>query len=275
MRRHIVGGPAGRGRRAAEAWRAEDATAWCRRSAGRVRASTAASRTSSRGRPRSPTRYRLEVDSPAPDGDGSSSGRASASASGASRSAGVDLLINGARVFIRGVNRHDFDQRTGRVVSPDVDAGRPRRDEALRLQRGAHLALPERPGVPRPDRRARAVRDRRGGHRVARLPGMAVRRPALPRAVGRARVADGAPRPEPPLDHRLVARQRVGPRREPRCRGGLGAAASTHRGPLHYEGADPLGLDERPARSPTSPARCTRSSTRSSSTRAPASSGTP
>jgi beta-galactosidase len=30
-----------------------------------------------------------------------------------------DLLINGARVFIRGVNRHDFDQHTGRVVSAD------------------------------------------------------------------------------------------------------------------------------------------------------------
>ena len=30
---------------------------------------------------------------------------------------GVDLLINGRRVLIRGVNRHDFDQRTGRVVS--------------------------------------------------------------------------------------------------------------------------------------------------------------
>ena len=31
--------------------------------------------------------------------------------------AGLDLLINGRRVFIRGVNRHDFDQHTGRVVS--------------------------------------------------------------------------------------------------------------------------------------------------------------
>lgn len=30
---------------------------------------------------------------------------------------GLDLLINGRRVFIRGVNRHDFDQHTGRVVS--------------------------------------------------------------------------------------------------------------------------------------------------------------
>ncbi|HEY8439454.1 MAG TPA: glycoside hydrolase family 2 TIM barrel-domain containing protein, partial [Candidatus Limnocylindrales bacterium] len=30
---------------------------------------------------------------------------------------GVDLLINGARVLIHGVNRHDFDQHTGRVIS--------------------------------------------------------------------------------------------------------------------------------------------------------------
>ncbi len=30
---------------------------------------------------------------------------------------GLDLLINGARVLLRGVNRHDFDQFTGRVVS--------------------------------------------------------------------------------------------------------------------------------------------------------------
>src|SRR4029453_17152899 len=31
---------------------------------------------------------------------------------------GLDLLVNGARVFLRGVNRHDFDQHTGRVLSP-------------------------------------------------------------------------------------------------------------------------------------------------------------
>jgi beta-galactosidase len=30
---------------------------------------------------------------------------------------GLDLLINGRRVYIRGVNRHDFDQHTGRVIS--------------------------------------------------------------------------------------------------------------------------------------------------------------
>jgi beta-galactosidase len=32
---------------------------------------------------------------------------------------GLDLLVNGRRVFLRGVNRHDFDQHTGRVVSVD------------------------------------------------------------------------------------------------------------------------------------------------------------
>ena len=33
---------------------------------------------------------------------------------------GLDLLVNGARVYIRGVNRHDFDQATGRVISRDA-----------------------------------------------------------------------------------------------------------------------------------------------------------
>jgi len=30
---------------------------------------------------------------------------------------GLDLLVNGERIFIRGMNRHDFDQHTGRVIS--------------------------------------------------------------------------------------------------------------------------------------------------------------
>ncbi|MFL5778772.1 MAG: glycoside hydrolase family 2 TIM barrel-domain containing protein [Chloroflexota bacterium] len=32
---------------------------------------------------------------------------------------GRDLLVNGRRVYLRGVNRHDFDQHTGRVVSAE------------------------------------------------------------------------------------------------------------------------------------------------------------
>ncbi len=33
---------------------------------------------------------------------------------------GLDLLINGQRVFFRGMNRHDFDQHTGRVISVEA-----------------------------------------------------------------------------------------------------------------------------------------------------------
>ena len=32
---------------------------------------------------------------------------------------GLDLLLNGKRTYMRGVNRHDFDQHTGRVISVD------------------------------------------------------------------------------------------------------------------------------------------------------------
>ena len=60
---------------------------------------------------------------------------------------GVDLLVNGRRVLIHGVNRHDFDQHTGRVIVARDDAGRPRPDEAVQLQRRPDLALPERPGA--------------------------------------------------------------------------------------------------------------------------------
>ena len=38
---------------------------------------------------------------------------------------GRDLLVNGERVFIRGVNRHDFHPLTGRTVSHDGHARRP------------------------------------------------------------------------------------------------------------------------------------------------------
>jgi beta-galactosidase len=43
---------------------------------------------------------------------------------------GVDLLVNGQRVLIRGVNRHDFDQHTGRVVSPEA-----MRDDLIAMKR--------------------------------------------------------------------------------------------------------------------------------------------
>ncbi len=43
---------------------------------------------------------------------------------------GLDLLVNGQRVLFRGVNRHDFDQHTGRVVSIDS-----MRDDLITMKR--------------------------------------------------------------------------------------------------------------------------------------------
>ncbi len=94
-------------------------------------------------------------------------------------------------------------------------------DEAVRLQRAAHVALPQRPSPARRGRRVGPVRDRRGRHRVACLHRAAVRRPALPQRLGGARCPAGPARQEPRFGHRLVARQRVRPRGQPRRRGGL------------------------------------------------------
>ena len=63
-----------------------------------------------------PRRYDLDVDLIAPDGRIVERATVQVGFRRVEVS-GVDLLINGRRVLIRGVNRHDFDQRTGRVVS--------------------------------------------------------------------------------------------------------------------------------------------------------------
>ena len=49
---------------------------------------------------------------------------------------GRDLLINGRRVLIRGVNRHDFDPRTGRVVSAES-----MREDLLSMKRAGFNAV--------------------------------------------------------------------------------------------------------------------------------------
>ena len=79
------------------------------------------------------------------------------------------LLVNGHRVLLRGVNRHEF--------SPDVRAGgdrgghapRRRADEGAQHQRGADEPLSAAPAVPVAVRRVRAVRDRRVRPRDARV----------------------------------------------------------------------------------------------------------
>ncbi len=49
---------------------------------------------------------------------------------------GVELLVNGRAVLIRGVNRHDFDRRTGRVI-----AARDMRDDVIAMKRWGFNAL--------------------------------------------------------------------------------------------------------------------------------------
>ena len=177
---------------------------------------------------------------------------------------GLDLLVNGARVFIRGVNRHDFDQHTGRVISVEAM----RADLVLMKQFGFNAVrtshYPNDPAFLDLTDELGPLRHRRGRHRIARLPEHAVRRPPLPVPVGRPRLADGAARQEPPLGHPLVARQRVRPRAQPRGGGRLAAPLRPEpAAPLR--GRDPLRLDERPGHQrpdlPDVPADLARSST--------------
>ena len=72
-----------------------------------------------------------------------------------------------------------------------ADARRPGADEAVRIQRGAHVALPQRPALLRLVRRVGHVRRRRSQHRGARVHLQPGPRPPLSRDLGRTRVAHG------------------------------------------------------------------------------------
>ena len=135
---------------------------------------------------------------------------------------GVDLLINGRRVFLRGVNRHDFDQHTGRVISRESM----RADLVLMKQFGFNAVrtshYPNDPAFM-------DLADELGLYVVAEadiethaFQSTLCDDPRYLAAVGRAGLPDGAARQAPPLDHRLVARQRIRLRRQPRRRGRLG-----------------------------------------------------
>ena len=180
---------------------------------------------------------------------------------------GVELLVNGRAVLIRGRQPPRLRPADGPRRRARGHARRRRRDEALGLQRRPDVALPERPGVPRRVRRARAVRDRRGRHRVPRLVRRRLPRPALPVGVRRPRGADDRARPPPPVDHRLVAGQRVRATARTTTRRPAGRARADPSRPLHYEGA--IKFDWASATRPraTSCARCTRRSPRWSPTR--------
>ena len=79
------------------------------------------------------------------------------------------LQVNGHRVQLHGVNRHEFDPRRGARGRRGADAPRHRADEGAQRQRGAHAPLPAAPALPRALRRARALRDRRVRPRDARV----------------------------------------------------------------------------------------------------------
>ena len=53
------------------------------------------------------------------------------------------LLVNGKRVLIKGVNRHDHHDTKGKALDRETMRLDARDDETLQLQRGPHLALSE------------------------------------------------------------------------------------------------------------------------------------
>ena len=114
------------------------------------------------------------------------------------------LTVNGHRVQFHGVNRHEFDPRSGRVVDGGADAPRHRADEGAQRQRGAHEPLSAASALPGSVRRARALRDRRVRSRDtwvhgARLAWQSGRRPGVGGRARRPHAAHGRARQEPPV----------------------------------------------------------------------------
>ena len=112
---------------------------------------------------------------------------------------GLDLLLNGRRVFIRGVNRHDFDRDTGRVIS-----GESMRADLVLMKRFGFNAVrtshyPNDPAfLDLCDELGLYVIDEADIEAHAFIE-LALRRPALPVAVGRAGRPHGPAGQEPPL----------------------------------------------------------------------------
>ena len=218
---------------------------------------------STRGRPRSPNRYRLVVtllDDPGAVREvtrvhgGLPVDRDPRPGAAAQRRAGADPGRQPPR--LRSRHRPRGDRR--------ADARRPRAHEAVRLQRGAHVTLAERSRVLRPLRRARSLRGRRDQLREPRVHLLAVRRPAVRRGAARPRQPHGHARQEPSVDHHVVARQRVRVRRRARGARRRGSAATTRRARSTTRARScGTGAASRPP--PTCSARCTRRSPTSSS----------
>ena len=149
------------------------------------------------------------------------------------------LKVNGRRVLLRGVNRHEFDPDHGRVVSRGAHA----RDVLLMK---AHNVNAVRTSHYPPDPRFLDLCDELGlyvidecdleshGFFALGWRGNPSDDPALGGRAGRPHAAHGRARQEPPEHHHVVAGQRERHRAQPRRDGGLGRARDPSR-PLHYE----------------------------------------
>ncbi len=116
VRRHEIRGPEGMGDSAAR-WESLQPHLQPART-GSVRLSTNVPQVEA-WTAETPRLYRLEVTLRRPDGSVADSTTVGVGFRSV-EIRGTDLLINGRRVYIRGVNRHDFDQYTGRVVSREA-----------------------------------------------------------------------------------------------------------------------------------------------------------
>ena len=150
---------------------------------------------------------------------------------------GLDLLINGRACVIHGVNRHDFDQHTGRVVSTES-----MRADLVQMKQFGFNAV--RTSHYPNDPELLDLADELGLYVIdeADIESHAFQStlcddPRYLNAWVDPGLADGRARQEPPIGHRLVAGQRVGLRAEPRRGGGGWVRRYDPSRPLHYEGA--------------------------------------
>ena len=188
----------------------------------------------------------------------------------ASRSAGLDLLVNGKRVFFRGVNRHDFDQHTGRVVTADS-----MRDDLVTMKRFGFNAV--RTSHYPNDPTFLDLTDELGMYVIdeADIESHAFQSTLCddPRYLSAwvERVARMVLRDKNhPIGHRVVSRQRVRARRATTRRPRPGSAP-TIRPVRSITRARSAGTGRATRRSATSSARCTPRSARSSTTPGPGS----
>ena len=122
------------------------------------------------------------------------------------------LMVNGRPILIKGTNRHEHDADTGHAVTVEqmLRDVRLMKRHNLNAVRTSHY--PNDPVWYDLCDQVRPLRDRRGQHRVARHGVLALahagQQPGVEDGAPGSHDPDGGARQEPPVGHRLVARQR-------------------------------------------------------------------